>query len=72
MKLPDYLQQNNLSSADFARLIEVNERESVRRYINGTRRPAPKIMMKIIAVTGGKVRADDFFDLPVDETALAG
>ena len=37
---------------------------SVARYENSTRMPEPDIMRAIYAVTGGRVRPDDFYDLP--------
>lgn len=69
MTLGDYLAVNEITPADFARSIAVNERESVRRYLNGSRTPNPKIMRRIYAVTKGQVTANDFFDLG---TPLAG
>ncbi len=61
MKLADYLDWKGVPAGDFARRIGVNERESVRRYIAGTRIPAPAVMRKIMAETDGAVTANDFF-----------
>lgn len=66
MKLADYLDTNKKKPADFAREIGVNERESVRRYLAGTRIPTPTIMRRITQATNGAVQPNDFVlaDLP--------
>jgi hypothetical protein len=62
MKLADYLQHKSVSPADFAKSIGVSK-ETVRRYIVGTRIPEPRIMEKIALATACKVTANDFFGI---------
>ena len=71
MTLSDYLRKNDLSVAVFARRIGVNDRVSVRRYLDGSRIPAARVMRKIQEATDGQVSANDFFDLPAETEALA-
>ena len=62
MRLADYLLDEKLTMTAFAKLIGA-EPMTVHRYVKAGRVPRPKIMRRIITVTGGKVRADDFFAL---------
>lgn len=59
MKLADWIAEKDLTHAEVAELLEV-EQPTVSRYVNGTRRPRDRHMVKIVAVTGGKVTANDF------------
>ncbi len=59
MKLADYLTDNSLSDAAFARAIGV-ERQAVGRYKSGERFPERPILLKIFDATGGQVTANDF------------
>jgi len=61
MKLADYLEQEAVSDAEFARLIGV-KRQAVHRYRRGTRFPDRKILSKIQTVTNGTVTANDFVE----------
>jgi transcriptional regulator with XRE-family HTH domain len=61
MRLREYLTQNSISRAEFARQIGVKH-ITVTRYLDG-RVPEPSVMEKIIEATAGKVTANDFFDL---------
>jgi transcriptional regulator with XRE-family HTH domain len=61
MLLSDYLNENELSDAAFARLIGV-ERQTVGRYQTGDRFPERHILLRIFEVTAGKVTANDFID----------
>lgn len=62
MKLARYLETQEMTDADFARLIGV-ERQAVHRYRTGQRIPTKEILTKIFDSTGGAVSANDFFDL---------
>jgi transcriptional regulator with XRE-family HTH domain len=66
MKLADYLTENNISDAEFARLIGV-ERQAVHRYKSPKKElrriPAEPVMKKIAEKTGNAVTANDFFDM---------
>ncbi len=72
MLLSDYLAENELSDAAFARLIGV-ERQTVGRYQTGDRFPERHILLKIFEVTGGKVTANDFIDFgaPAEQAGAA-
>ena len=61
MKLSDYLQSNDISQADFARLIGETP-QNVFRYKEG-RIPSRKSMRKIARVTEGAVTANDFYEI---------
>jgi hypothetical protein len=68
MKLKQYLDETKTTQAAFGALIGVRSRETVSRYIAGERMPRPKVMERIVAITGGKVMPNDFFP---DEAAEA-
>ncbi len=59
MELAAFLEDGNLSAAEFGRQIDVS-RVTVRRYARGLRVPAPRIMRRIMDATGGLVTANDF------------
>lgn len=61
MELRQYLDQHDLTIADFARLINVSSRMTVFRYLNRKRIPAPGVMERIVAETGGEVQPNDFY-----------
>lgn len=64
MKLSAYLQDHEISPAEFAAKIGAESRMTVTRYAKGDRIPTREMMEKIFEVTGGAVRPDDFYDLP--------
>ncbi len=45
--------------------------QAIYRYEDGARVPAPKVMHKIVAVTGGEVTPNDFFDFSREESEAA-
>lgn len=59
MKLDQYLDENDISRADFAKSIGVSE-VSVTRYIGGTRMPRPTVQTRIFERTKGAVTPNDF------------
>ncbi len=61
MTLKDYLKTHNVSRAAFADLVGTTY-ETVLRWCDGTRRPGWRYLPKILAATGGRVTAEDFFD----------
>lgn len=62
MKLSTWLSEEALSFAEFAPRID-RTAEAVRRYANGERIPDRDTMPKIVRETGGRVTANDFFDV---------
>ena len=62
MKLRDYLKDHSLSQSEFADRIGVSK-ETVRRYIAGTRIPERETMEKIALATACQVTANDFFGI---------
>ena len=63
MKLSTYMKNRKLGAADLAREIGVSP-QAVRRYCSGERIPAPEVMRRIVAATGGAVQPNDFYDVP--------
>lgn len=61
MTLDQYLTDNGLKEADFAEKIGVDQ--STVNRLRKTQVPSKEVMAKIFDVTGGAVRADDFFGL---------
>ena len=58
MTLEDYLEENGLTQAEFACLAQIKQ-STVSRYLNG-RLPRRAQLERIIAITRGKVTANDF------------
>lgn len=63
MKLDDFLNESGMSVAVFAKQIGLEDVRSIYRYINEERIPKRQTMMRISQVTGGKVTADDFYNI---------
>jgi transcriptional regulator with XRE-family HTH domain len=61
MTLREYLEEAQLSQAQFARRIGVR-RQLVQRYVKG-RIPEKEILEKIALATGCKVTANDFYGI---------
>lgn len=81
MKLQDYIAEERLTASQFAGMIGVDP-ISVRRYLNGDRRPDWEVMDRIVKVTHGRVTPSDFMhkphkrkrkraSVPLDERAAA-
>jgi hypothetical protein len=68
MDLGIYLDEKEITPADFARSIEVTP-TSVVRYVAREGRPRPEVMARIAEVTEGAVQPNDFF-MPVAEQAV--
>jgi hypothetical protein len=62
MKLATWLSEEGLNYVEFGSRIE-RSGEAVRRYASGERIPDRVTMPRIVHATGGKVTANDFFDL---------
>ncbi len=62
MKLAEYMDKKGITETEMARLLGVSQ-PTVSRYLNGERMPKPRTMAKIVAVTRGRVRPDDFYGL---------
>ncbi|MEW5729989.1 MAG: helix-turn-helix transcriptional regulator [Pseudomonadota bacterium] len=67
MKLKTYLAQTGTSAAEFGRRIGVTNRQTMSRYVAGSRIPKPELMALIFRETGGAVQPNDFFDLEAPE-----
>jgi transcriptional regulator with XRE-family HTH domain len=63
MRLDDYLVRKGISTADFARAIGVTY-HAVYYWRRGETVPGTKQMQKILELTEGKVRPNDFFTMP--------
>lgn len=61
MTLIEWMQQEKKSVSEVAKILSVTV-PCVYRYIKTNRVPTPEIMRKIIAMTGGKVTANDFYN----------
>jgi len=62
MKLTEYMAKKGINETEMARLLGMSQ-PTVSRYLSGERMPKPRNMAKIVAVTGGRVRPDDFYGL---------
>lgn len=60
MNLKLYLESNHLTEAAFAERLGVSQ-VTVNRYILDKRFPSPDMIQRIAAVTGGKVKASDWY-----------
>jgi len=61
MKLSAYIEKRGLSVTAFAKEAGL-ETTVAWRAVNGGRIPSPKTISAIVAATGGKVKAQDFYD----------
>lgn len=69
MKLADYLSKEQLSDADFAKLVKC-DRTTILRVRKGTHKPSDALKETIAIETGGLVQPNDYFDgLPETEAA---
>lgn len=62
MKLDAWLIAQKLTSAEFARLSGIGDRQAVHKYRHGERFPTPENLRVIREATGGEVTPDDFVD----------
>lgn len=62
MTLSEYLKQHQIKPAAFARQIQTS-RQSVHRWTAGLARPRANDMRRIAEATGGKVTANDFYEM---------
>lgn len=60
MKLHKWLQREKLTPDKFGKLIGAKSKSTVRRYLDGSRKPNEKYLRNIKRITGGKVTADSF------------
>lgn len=70
MKLADHLRDTKTTLTAFAASVGVNA-STICRYAKGKRVPPPEMMQKIIHATGGRVTANDFFEVPARQDAAA-
>lgn len=60
MDLKTYLTNHRLTEAAFAEKLGVSQ-VTVNRYVLDKRFPSPEMIQRIAAVTGGKVKASDWY-----------
>ncbi len=65
MQLADHLDDNDLSIADFAKLVG-RTHECVRLWLRGQRMPGTSDIVKIVEITDGAVEANDLHEACVD------
>lgn len=61
MNLRSWLDQNNVTAAEFGRRVELS-RSAVLRIAMGKRMPRPDAMRRIVEATAGAVQPNDFFE----------
>lgn len=61
MRLKQYLDNNGISGAEFARMIGTSQ-VTVHRYTKGLRFPYPETIAKIHKATKGKVTVRDWYE----------
>ena len=69
MKLADYLYENSQTPTQLRRMLGVQRRSTVWRYLTGERIPQPMILQKILDLTDGEVTLADFLDPAPPECA---
>lgn len=62
MRFEDWLSAKKMTSAAFARLSGIEDRQAVHKYRHGERFPTAENLLRIRKATGGEVTADDFVD----------
>jgi len=70
MRLRQWIEDFGETPAAFGRQLGLKGVHSVYRYMANPRDrhhrlPTPEIMVRIFVATGGRVRPDDFYDLPI-------
>jgi len=62
MKLADYMYEQQLTPSDLRRLLRIQSRETLWRYLKNERIPQPQVLLLIEELTKGRVRLQDFLD----------
>lgn len=62
MKLADYLYENSMTPQQFRRMLGVQSRSTMWRWLINERIPQPQMTKRIESLTGGAVRREDFLD----------
>jgi glutamine synthetase len=62
MKIRNYLDETGLTLAEFAARVRVSG-AAMSRYARGKRTPRPDVVRRIVAASGGRIQANDLFDL---------
>ena len=70
MKLIEYLKETNTTPIQFARQIGTSV-PTVRRYLNGSRKPNDAILPRIVKETNNAVTANDFWMPSRDDSGAA-
>jgi transcriptional regulator with XRE-family HTH domain len=71
MKLADYLKANGIPASRFRRLLNIRDRSTLWRWLNGTRIPRAERLQQIEHLTNGQVTAADFQEAPSSDTSAA-
>lgn len=61
-----------MSSAEFARLSGIGQRQLVYKYRHGLQNPSPENLQRIRVATNFEVTADDFLDAHVEAAEARG
>ncbi|MEI6730471.1 MAG: helix-turn-helix transcriptional regulator, partial [Pseudomonadota bacterium] len=69
MDIKTYIQKHKISIENFADTISTSP-VAVYKYINGERIPSAEKMKLIFHATGGKVTANDFYNLSLSDKQL--
>lgn len=67
MKIKEYLKKHNMTTEAFSIKADTSYTTCV-KWIYQSRIPSKNYMKKIYQITGGKVSANDFYDLGKNET----
>jgi transcriptional regulator with XRE-family HTH domain len=62
MKLYEWMEKAKINADSLAGMLVVR-RSTVDRYVNRGRVPTPRVMKKIVGITGGQVTPNDFYAL---------
>jgi transcriptional regulator with XRE-family HTH domain len=62
MRFDDWLKTQKMTSAEFARVSGIGDRQAVHKYRHGERFPTAENLQRIRKATGGAVTANDFAD----------
>ncbi len=64
MTLRDFISDNKMTMAEFGRIAGIANRQTVSRYVAGRIPSDKETMQRIYVATGGRVTANDFYELP--------
>lgn len=62
MKLSDWLFENSMTPRQLRVMLGVKNRSTLHRWMTNERVPAPRMLQRIIEITNGEVKLEDFLD----------